>query len=207
MTGQSLANRLFQSTLSYMRSDCPASSCRRSAPVFQSALSYMGSDLQVLVSHGQPRISIHAPLRGERLREVHIATESMTFQSTLHYMGSDIYQLCPVAADSAISIHAPLHKERRLFFQCSKSLLYFNPRSPAWGATYCFQHKIVARTFQSMLPTWGATFFVISSFFTASAFKLSYKSCCDFVRGMPTECFAITSAISFPSIPVWASTF
>ena len=57
-------------------------------------------------------ISIHAPLCGERLRQVSAAIPFDRFQSTLPYAGSDYRRMA-----------------RNL------SALYFNPRSPMRGAT------------------------------------------------------------------------
>ncbi len=105
------------------------------------------------------KISIHAPLRGERPIPDAIRTAPESFQSTLPYAGSD---KVPERLHSFfnISIHAPLRGERRritkwvaMLMEFQSTLPYagsdvalhvdvwsginhFNPRSPTRGATY-----------------------------------------------------------------------
>ena len=108
----------------------------------------------------QHPISIHAPQHGERLsscsqllsphnfnprspaRGATIMKDSFIFhfefQSTLPSTGSDVVNVS-LSQLIAISIHAPQHGERRSSDGDSKKTHYFNPRSPARGAT----HKLV----------------------------------------------------------------
>ncbi len=79
---------------------------------FQSTLPYAGSDADAGAEPQIQRISIHAPLRGERRKPLSDGIGRMKFQSTLPYAGSD------GGEQGAQSVQEN-----------------FNPRSPTRGAT------------------------------------------------------------------------
>ena len=106
---------------------------------------------------GSSSISIHAPLRGERLEVKADGYAKVIFQSTLPYAGSDgageVYQ-----GVDKISIHAPLRGERLRKVCRGMSSMIFQSTLPYAGSD---RHSICAeislRYFNPRSPTRGAT--------------------------------------------------
>ena len=148
---------------------------------FQSTLPCTGSDLELYGCTKEPNISIHAPLHGERPVPIlfpllwndfnprspargatghyGFRLPLLRFQSTLPCTGSDITDIHVFMA-CGISIHAPLHGERRSNYQTIHEYSWISIHAPLHG-----ERRLLRRVFkglygfQSTLPCTGSDVF------------------------------------------------